>query len=516
MARAGEFTPEEHGLPIPHPAPPTREGQPRGDAMMPVPVPLQFAGTTGWTGRAFWNQHDQALAHSRENAERMRLDPVIDACMRLRTYPTSLLPFHIEPDDDEDPIQVEAAAKSEKILKRMPGFHFARHSLLDDGTFTGRAGVKIRWQKVYKGGRLWDVPTAFQHVSGDKLVFFWDGRIGITVQGSFLGPTEPIPGYPGRAYVLSPTEREQLICYQFEPTDAPFSKPQRAGSIMGLGLRDKLYWIWALKDRIWAMGMDFLEWFCRGISIFYFRNGNAEHYNQVKNWVENQWGNSVMLMPDILSNENQNKKVFEHIAPPTGNQQFLQSLITDYFDRLFKEVILGQTLTSGTAPTGLGSGVASAHQTTFDNIVKYDAIGSDEVLTRDLLGPFYRANWSGVPCGHYVSDIDDPNVQQMLENAQVIYNMGGAVSEEPLIEVAGLPAIKPGDTILTNVQPNQPMAADQAPEGVPVVQGREAGGQQRMSLRQWANLVRLSRNGDRRATALMRSRRFSVSGLTVR
>ncbi len=514
MSRPGEFTPEEHGLPQPYPTQPSPEGQPRGDAMMPVPVPLQFSGTTGWTGRAYWQMHDQALNHSRENATRMRLDPVIDACMRLRTYPTSLLPFHIEPDDDEDPYQVECAAKAEKILKRLPGFHFARHGLLDDGTFTGRSGQKIRWGKVFKQNRLWDVPTAFQHVSGDKLVFFWDGRVGITVQGSFMGPTESVPGYPGRAYVLSPAEREQLLLYQFEPTDAPFNEPTQAGSIMGLGLRDKLYWIWALKDRVWGMSMDFLEWFAKGISIFYFRNGNAEHYNQVRNWVENQWGNSVMIMPDILSNENQNKKVFEHIQPTNANPQFLMTLITDYFDRLFKEIILGQTLTSGTAPTGLGSGVASAHQTTFDNIVKYDAIGTDEVFTRDMLGPFYRANFPGVPTGHYVSEVDDPNVQQMIDNANAIYQMGGAIPEQPLLDVAGLPKVKPGDTILSNVQPMQPVVADQPPQGVPTLEGRPVNGQQRMSLRQWANLVRLSRNGDSRAATLLRSRRYAVSGLT--
>lgn len=509
-----DFTRWEYGAPHELPTPTTPEGQPRGDAMMPVPVPVQFAGTTGWTGRAFWMQHDEALQHSRANAWRMRLDPVIDACMRLRTYPTSLLSFHIDPDDDEDPYQVECATKAQKILKRMPGFHFARHSLLDDGTFTGRCGIKIRWEKQFKQNRLWEVPTKFEHVSGDKLVFFWNGDVGIAVQGSFTGQTRPIPGYPGRAYVFNREEREQLICYQFEPTDAHFDRPTKAGSIAGLGLRDKLYWVWALKDRVWSMSMDFLEWFARGLSIFYFRNGNAEHYNQVKQWVESQWGNSVMLMPDILANENQNKKVFEHIQPTNANPQFLMTLITDYFDRLFKEIILGQTLTSGTAPTGLGSGVATAHQTTFDNIVKYDAIGTDEVISRDLLGPFYRANFPGCPRGHYVSEVDDPNVQQMIDNAHEIFDMGGAVPEQPLLEVAGLPAVKPGDTILTNVQPMQPMAANQPPEGVPTLEGRPAGGQVKMSLRQWATMAQLARNGNRRASQFLRTQRCQIRGLT--
>lgn len=467
------FTPEEYGRPLP-PAPPTDpKGQPRGEARFPLPHPTTFGGIVNWSSRVYSYLFDQAVSHSRENAERMRLDPMIDACMRLLVEPVSLLSFHIDPDDDEDEYQVRCAEQAQKVLKWMPGFVYAKRHLLDEGIFVGRAGQFVRWQNQFKMGRTWMVPTAFDPVQGDKLVFFFDGRIGVRVHGGFTGPSEQItPTDFSRAYVLDAAEREQLILHQSDPTDATFWKPFQAGQVHGVGLRDKLYWLWALKQRVWGMSMDYLAWFAKGLTIFYFDAHNNEHATEMRAWIEAQDGNTAMLMPHWTGKDFTPVQRFE---AATASPAFLQELITKYFDDMIRLVILGQSLTSGVGPTGLGSGVASAHQMTIDQKIKYRAVGLDDTLTRDLLGPFYRANFPGCPCGHWVSDLDDPNAQSMIDNAKEIYAMGGAVPEEPLLEAGGLPQAKPGDTILTNVAGMQPAATDQAPLGVPVQESPNSG-----------------------------------------
>lgn len=496
-----ELTPEEWGRPNPPAEPVKPEGQPRGEARFPVPHASQFAGMLNWANRAYMHLFDEAKLHNRENAERIRLDPVIDSSMRLLTEAVTLITHHVEPEDDEDPIQVEWASKFEKVTKYMPGWLFAKHWLADEGAFVGRAGAKVRYQWKPRREKNWMLPTGFQPVAGDKLHIKWDGRIGIYVQSGFTGPTEF--GAESRAYVLTPEDREQFICHQFEPSDASFWKPQKAGAIGGLGLRDKLYWLWALKQRVWAMSMDFLQWFAKGLLIVYFRGHNDEHRRQMQEYLEAQDGNSALFLPWWASEDG--FKPVEMFQPSMANAQFLQTLVTDYFDMLIRQVILGQTLTSGTAPTGLGSGVAAAHQGTFENKVKYHSMGLDETLTRDLLGPLYRANAPGVPPGRWVSDIDDPNIQQMIDNARAIYEMGGAVPEEPLLEAGGLPQVKPGDTVLTQMQPMQPAATDAVPNNVPVVQASPA---------QLARLVRLARNGDSRAKTLLSSGRVRCRQVT--
>lgn len=473
---------QESGGPQPVPSPVEPLGQPRGDAHFPVPHKAEFAGLATNPARSYLATFDEAVWSSRENAYRMRLDPVIDACMRLRTYPTALLTSHVVPDDPEDEFEVQCAERAQKMLANLPRFVFMKRWLLE-GVFVGRSALKVRWQWVPKKGKLWMLPTAFEPVAGDKLVFKLDGQVGIRVGGLFSGPTEMADW--SRAYFLSPEEREQLILHQFEPSDNDFFRPQMAGGIYGLGLRDKLYWLWALKVRIWGMGMDFLQWFAKGVTAYYFEHGNDSHYQAVRQWCEGQDGSSAILFPR-MKDGGPGYKPIERFEASTASPAFIQSLITSYFDDLIRQIIVGQTLTSGTAPTGLGSGVATAHQNTFDQIVKYDAVALGETLSTDLLGPFYRANYPGVPRGNWVVDIDNPNAQQMLDNAESLYQMGAAINEEALLEAAGLPEVQPGDTILSNIQPMQPASADQPVTGVPEVQ--QGQGPVQMSRREVAQL----------------------------
>lgn len=514
-----DFTPEEYGAPAPPADPVDPKGQPRGDAHFPVPHPSEFNGLSNFGTRNYPYWHDEAVQYGgRENAERMRLDPVINACMQLRVYPTALLTSHIDPDDDENQFEVDCAMKAQKLLTSLPGFTFIKRWLLDDGIFKGRSGSWMRWQWVNKYGRNWHLPTAFRPLDGDKLVFKWaENQVGVLVSGMFSAALDRLGSSErGRVYYCTPEEREELIVHEFEPEDASFYNPMRAGSIKGTGLRGKLYWLWALKSRVWAMGMDWLQWFARGLTVFYFKSGNMEHYKAVKAWVEAQDGSSSLFIPWLPgSPEMTGFKPMERFEPGTASPQFIQQLITSYFDELFKINILGQTLTSGTASTGLGSGVAQAHQGTFENFVKYDAIALGETLTRDLLVPFYRINFPGVAPGRWVLEVDDPNVQQMMENAQVLYQMGAALPEEPLLDATGIPRSKTGQTILTNVQPMQPAAVGGMPNNIPVQQ--DASGQQplQLSLRQWANVCSAARNGDRRAQRVLLSRRCVVHGLAA-
>lgn len=471
MPPVGELTPEELGFPG-TPAPATRtSGPPVGLGKFAVPQPFTFAGIINAINHVYPYTHDEAMLHSRENAERMRYDPVIDACLRLRMMSVALLTSRIDPDDDTNPDEVRAAEEATRVLGGIPG-QLDMHRALLDATFVGRSGWQNRWRWKTKRGKQWMYPAVRgRHIDGDKLVFGWGDEVGVLVQGAFHGPTKNTER--GRAYFFTPEEREQLIVHKFEPTDAPFYRPMNAGSIHGRGLRDRLYWLWSLKSRIWSLGIDYLEWFAQGLTAYYFESGNPAHLQEVREWVQAQAGNKVLLVPR-MKNGGPGYKPVERFEPGTSSSQFLQALLTDYFDDLIVRLILGQTLTTQAAATGLGSGVAQAHGQTFEQIVKYDATGLQETYSEDLVKVFYAHNYPGMEPGHWVFDIDSPNVQQMIENAQAIWQMGGSVPEGALLETAGLPEPGPNDTILSNVQPMQPSAVGGVPEGVPMEGGDAA------------------------------------------
>lgn len=474
MPSVSDQTPEELGFPGREAKPVLPDGPPLGLGKFAVPQQLTFAGIINSINRIYPYTFDEAMLHSRENAERMRFDPVIDACLRVRMMSVALLPKHIEPDDPDSSDELQAAEKSDKLLKSMPGQLNRARSLLD-ATFVGRSAWQDRWRWKTKYGHQWMYPTVEgRHIDGDKLVFGWGDQVGILVHSAFNGPT--VNTERGRAYMLTPEEREHVTVHKFEPTDASFYRPQSAGSIHGTGLRGKLYWLWALKSRIWSLGVDFLEWFAQGLTVYKFQSGNATHQKEMQAWIEGQSGSKVLLLPAFTAADGRPSfDPVQRFEAGTASSQLLQALLTDYFDDLIVRHILGQTLMTQTAATGLGSGVASAHNNVFDNIIKYDATALQETESDQFLRVFYRHNFPGMEPGRLVYDIDSPNVQQMIENADAIWQMGGRIDEEAILDSAGLPIPGVNSTILSNVQPMQPAAVGGVPEGVPMVQGQEAG-----------------------------------------
>jgi len=472
---------------------------------MVVPHAATFAGLYNVVSRTYSRFFDEAMRDSRENARRMRNDPVIRACMRQRATALSLVTYHLEPEDEDDASQNKAATMSESLFKTIPGLTRLRRWNFYEGDFVGRSAAQVRYQKVYKPkyGRTFEIPTKWWPVAGDKLVFKWDGTVGFRVSGMFKGPIDYTS--EGTVYWLTPQDREQLILYQFEPEDNDYFMPLAAGSINGLGLRDALYWLWALKSRIWSLGIDFLEWFARGILIYYFESGNQSHLDDIVRYLEMFEGSSVRLVP-YTSDKGPSKPV-ERIEANGSNTQFIQQLVMNYFDDLIRYIIIGQTATQKAVSTGLGSHVAEAHENTFEQIIKYGCDIGDEVMSENLVTPFYSANFPGMPPARWKSNVDNPNVQQLMDAAETIYGMGGAVPEDPLLEASGLPEPKDGDTLLTNVQPMQPAAVDNVPENVPIVDGqpaapppeRQSSTPVRMSAKNWNMLVRAGKTNSRAA-----------------
>jgi hypothetical protein len=129
-------------------------------------------------------------------------------------------------------------------------------------------------------------------------------------------------------------------------------------------------------------------------------------------------------------------------------------VLDSYFDGKLRTFIVGQSLSSGTASTGLGSGVADLHAETKGNLIKADAINLQETLTDQLVQPLVSYNRQQYPewpdCKlKFVIDNEETNVKELLDGAKALHEMGVGVDAENLREVAGL-------------QPPQDRAVDQS------------------------------------------------------
>lgn len=463
---------------MPNPLPVPTNGLPPGSGKFMVEPQLTFQALVNSGAQAFLTRFDNALRASRENAWRMRLDPMIDACLEARVTPTALLPVSVKADDEADPQQQAAAKRQERLLRRIPRVTELRKWLAKEGLFVGRAGAQITYGWHYEKtlGRVQCYPDSFLLLNGDKLQFAWDGTPGIAINANshlFSHPnTRMLDSFP--VYFPTPAERPGLVVHRSFGEDADFFRPWFAGSIHGTGLRGKLYWVWALKTQLWQMGIDFLRWFAKGFSVYYYEYGNLAHQQAIKTAVESQDGSSAMMYPvfgelaDPKSGKPYLTKPFEHINVSTASPEFLQKLITEYLDDLIRFSILHQSLTTTTGATGMGSSVGEAHQNTFDNLVKLDSTTLDDTFTEEILRVMYATNEPGVPCGRVAAQVDSPNVEQLMAAAQTIVGLGGTVPAQPLLDAAGIPEAKPGETMLGAIQGGQPAAVDAVPDDTPI------------------------------------------------
>lgn len=452
-------------------------GLPPGGGEYTIQPQFLFSALSNSHAQAYLTRFDTALRASRENSWRMRLDPIIETCLDVRVTPTALLPVSVKPQDDTDPQQVAAAKRQQALLRMMPRRAEFRKGLLKEALFVGRSAAQITWGWTYdaKVRRTQCYPSGYSLINGDKVQFKWNGEAGIAIgAGTPLASHERtvmLDSFP--VYFPTEDERVNFVVHRSFSEDADYYRPWFAGSIHGIGLRAKLYWTWALKSQLWQMGVDFLRWFSRGLTVYFYEHGNDAHRLAIEDAVARQDGSSAVMYPVFgeLAGTNGKpymQKPFEHIDVSTASPAFLQNLITQYLDDLFRFAILHQSLTTSTGATGMGSGVAGAHQTTFDNLIKMDATCLDDTETQELLAVMYATNEPGVPCGRVVSQSDSPNVEQLMSAAQTIVGLGGTVPASPLLEAAGIPEPKDGETLLGNVAVGQPAAVENPADGMPL------------------------------------------------
>lgn len=419
---------------------------PPGDAQWIIRQAETFAAKWGGPQRIYRWTYDEALRHSRENAVAMRRDAVIMDALRARQIPTAQLGWHLEPIDPTSKEQTTAAKILTDTIESIPHFQRLKVSLLE-ALWYGRSAVQLIYAWDYSGGRRRLVVKDHRPINGDKLVFTWGGQPGVLVHISYPGDT--IPTDRGRAHLFTQKEREALIIHQVEPEDADFWAGEMAGGIHGVGIRSRIYWAWWLRTQLLSWLLDYMEMVgAGGVTIYYYLAGNKDSFNEVKSLVESQGKQHVLLFPRYLDARTGGPGV-QRIEPGTAGVQVLFSLIQSYFDESIRRYILGQELTFSTAPTGLGSGVASLHGDTFQRIIKYDAISLQETISNDLVKVLAKYTFPGIKPPKFVFDLDRPNASEIINFASAYYSLGGELNAEELRKIGGLTRPIPGEEVLS-------------------------------------------------------------------
>ena len=438
-----------------------------------VPHIHTASGRFGIASQAYLNM-DEAIRDSRQNAERMRADCGIMECVEQRQRAVALLPWHIEPEDQKDPAQVELAAIMTAILEKTPRFTEMRRNM-QEAIWFGRSGIANSFGAEQVRGKWRTVVKRWEPRHADKLVFrFDDGshdvdpdQVGIRVSSVFrsayksntqygsdrrqkIQPTEM-----GLVYWLDRWERQTMIIHKHMVEDGPWEDPRMAGRIHGIGIRDRIYWTWYAMVECLQRVVEYLDRAAFGVEVWPYQAGNAasKAATETAAYGSMSGGRTVILAP-IPPGED-GEKYFPHlIEPGLGGVSTTMEIIRTYFGHKIKRYILGQTLSSEADATGMGSGVADAHMATLADILSYDARNAEETLTKELLRPLQLWNFrdSSNTDLKFVIDTESDNVQERLSAIKSGWDMGLRIKEDELYSILGTAKPDTDDRILQNPQ----------------------------------------------------------------
>lgn len=436
-----------------------------------VPHIATVSGTTGGAGRAY-SWADEALRDSRENAEKMRTDCGIEECLEARIRSAALLNYHIAPENENSSEEKSLADEMTRVIKRTK--HFAKFRwCMGLARWYGRYAVVPQYGIDWIGGKQRTVAVDWEPRHGDKLVFRYDdgshrtkaGQVGIRVGGAHTWLDTGKQDYRGNdlrqiestqhglVYWLTDKQRRLIVVNKHIIEDGPFEDPLKAGSIHGIGIRDRIYWTWYGMVECLADILCYLERSAFGIEIWTYPANNDAARRRTEDAAKKvtSGGRTVLIVPKY-SGENADQFGVQHIEPGLGGVEQAMTIVREYFGHKIKRYILGQTLTSEADATGLGSGVADAHLATFADIIRWDALNDEETLTTDFLRWLQLWNFPtsrGINL-RLVIDTDSPDAEKKMKGYESAWGMGARIKEEDVLSVIGASVPKNTDRVLLN------------------------------------------------------------------
>lgn len=446
-------------LPKPEVDPEDRKQLPAGGGRFAVPPHLGFTSLTGMSWRAHHHAVDEALRHSRSNADAMLKDGLILTALEERLRAASQLAWHIEPLDETDNRQVKAAVKNTLAISKTFKLQEVLYQL-NWAKWSGKHGLELvyEWDKYQPDlmrCRDWTP------INGDSLVPRWASKEwGRLVNSQYDGPTEPYS--LGRAHFYSPEEMEAILVHSYHAVQPDYYDGLSSGALKGRGLRHGTYWLWYLRSNVIALLMDYTERLSSGVWKGYYDESNNEARVDLEQAVAQYKARSLLSLPrnkvtGVAANDLE-------IMEVGGASAAVMKDTISYLDGLIRSYILGRPALSGS----VGGDEVALQEGAISATTKADAVCLAEDLTANWLPTLYAYNSPGCPPGRFVFDVDHPAADRLLSYAVTMRELGWSVDLDHLAKICGLPKGGLDGTISTKIQALNPVAVQAPPQSVPV------------------------------------------------
>jgi hypothetical protein len=222
----------------------------------------------------------------------------------------------------------------------------------------------------------------------------------------------------GLCELFNEDDRDCLVHHKYFITDTTWDESMLAIGIEGFGYRHWLYWTYWLKQQLleWAMNA-FQIIGAMGLRIGYFEQSNPESQAAVAAALADSNGSNIVLFPRPIGGDEGQGAGLEIIGPNGIDLGYFQHFIEDYFGRQIKQMLLGFDF--------------DEKREDYTQLLRYDAQGLEETITRDLLSVLIKYNHPEAIDWNlkFRISVPDPDQNRAMEGIQRMYEIGLPLSQ---------------------------------------------------------------------------------------
>ncbi len=415
--------------------------------------------------RSFFTTADKLLRNASiayrlnpQYQQMMRADADIEGVLRSLQVTLASLEWAISSTDDTNEKAVELAQRISDIFEAMPrSSDFVR--AMHEAVWYGSAATNIVYRR---DPRLGIAIKEWYPFHADTLAFDQRGNLAMRVgaEYSMHGPSEQNIGFDSRVHIFTDEERKAIVHHRVFVSAPDFNDPNGTESIYrGIGARDICWFMWLAKQEILQDAITYAERYAMGIRVGYYPLGQDAGRSMMETVLANLTNDNSVLLPQSGTEKIYDIDIKE---PNAGRAQVFMELV-NWFSGKIKEAILGQSLSSETGSTGLGSGVASLHADTLSRIIRYHADALADSLTCDFVRVVARmlgASEDEASCLRFEFAPERPDPKERLEAIKTFIELGGTVSEREVRDLLGLAQPSQDEPVLRGASATAPGSGD--------------------------------------------------------
>lgn len=421
---------------------------PAGTHAVALPVHLQRAYMLTMDGL----MRNSSLAYRLDrNLQRMmRNDPDIEGPLAALSDSVCPVDYSILPPAKASEAEKEIADDVQRRYRRIPQVSDFHKAIGIEGYWLGTGGSTLDVRP--DGADGFDI-CGWLPIHGDTFVWDKDGNVGLRVGGRFIidhpGRKTSI-GIESRVVMLDQRELDATVIHTMNRRGPDFYETfETAYAYGGKGIRDVVWFYWALKQEILQNWATYCERYAMGIRKAFYPSGADASREMMLQLLQNLQGDVSALLP--RSDPSQNDHDIEVMDPPAARAQVFADLVSWCADNI-KEVIVGQKATSESVSTGLGSNVGKAQEKTFARRRWYFATSLAETLTSTVVRRLVDWNHGKQEPDRYprlVFAVEHPDAESVLNATETFVNLGGEVPVDDVRNILGFRRPEKGEDVLS-------------------------------------------------------------------